>query len=277
MDDFVKKIQERRIDGKYSLISKIGEGGHGAVYLGMFTLDCWTAFLSLNLPGENFETDEQVALKLVHCRNGFSSLEEEVETYHSFEGLPGFPKLYSYSERDDYKVMVLDLLGPSLEDLFVFCDRKFSLKTTLMLIDQLLERFQALHSKKYIHRDVKPQNCLLGSGRNGNVVYLTDFGLSREIMTIKEGDDEVLPKHPRLVGTTRYASIRGHLGYGKPNYRHDGSDSDQGYSANAKRRLGIPGLYDDILLPRQSSLARTQGTRRQRKGPVSDGDEEVIG
>lgn len=164
--------------------------------------------------GQDLETGEQVALKLVHCRNDFSSLDEEVEIYHGFEGLHGFPRLHSYTQKDDYKVMVLQLLGPSLEDLFVFCERKFSLKTTLILIDQLLERFQTLHSKGYIHRDVKPQNCLMGTSRNGNVVYLTDFGLSREVITTEEGD-EVRPNRPRLVGTTRYASIRGHLGQGE--------------------------------------------------------------
>ncbi|KAK3700520.1 hypothetical protein LTR37_015921 [Vermiconidia calcicola] len=107
--------------------------------------------------------------------------------------------------------MVFELLGPSLEDLFVFCDRRFSLKTTLLLMDQLLTRFKALHSKRWLHRDVKPQNCLLGIGKNGNVVYLTDFGLSREVITLDEAE-ELPPKRACLVGTTRFASISGHSG-----------------------------------------------------------------
>ena len=141
-----------------------------------------------------------------------------MERYDSFRGLPGFPEMYAYCSKDDYQVMVFELLGPSLEDLFAFCDHQFSLKTTLLLMDQLLSRFEALHSEGLLHRDVKPQNFLLGTGKNGNVVYLTDFGLSREVVTPDEVK-ELLPVRPHLVGTTRYASIRGHSGQGRYSHR----------------------------------------------------------
>ena len=213
MSDFIEKIQDRRIGSKYSLVRKIGVGGYGAVYLGMGSTDAVFHFTLSLFEGQNLDTGEQVALKLVHRFEDFSSLEEEVERYESFRGLPGFPETYSYCSKDDYQVMVFELLGPSLEDLFVFCDRHFSLKTTLLLMDQLLSRFEDLHSKGWLHRDVKPQNCLMGTGRNGNIVYLTDFGLSREVMTAEEA--QKLPRQPHFVGTTRYASIKGHSGQGR--------------------------------------------------------------
>ena len=146
-------------------------------------------------------------------------LDEEVERYRTFRGQPGFPEMYWYGQQDDYNVMIFELLGPSLEDLFVFCGRQFSVKTCLMIIDQLLSRLELLHSKGLLHRDVKPQNFLLGSGTRGNVVYMTDFGLSREYMANIDGVEHQNATRYRLVGTTRYASIRGHSGQGVCGYR----------------------------------------------------------
>jgi serine/threonine protein kinase len=77
--------------------------------------------------------------------------------------------------------MVFKLLGLILENLFNYCDRKFSLKTMLLLIDQLISHFQFIHSKGYIHRDVKPDNLLIGISPQGNTVYMTDIGLPKEI------------------------------------------------------------------------------------------------
>lgn len=66
--------------------------------------------------------------------------------------------------------MIIDLLGPSLEDLFTFCGKRFSLKTVLMLADQLIHRLEYFHSRSYLHRDVKPDNFLIGSGSR-RVIY----------------------------------------------------------------------------------------------------------
>ena len=75
--------------------------------------------------------------------------------------------------------MVTPLLGPSLEDLYQYCDNRFSLKTTLMVFYQLLERLEWMHGKNYIHRDLKPENIMLGLAAKSHTVYLVDFGLAR--------------------------------------------------------------------------------------------------
>ena len=109
--------------------------------------------------------------------------------------------------------MVFDLLGPSLEDLFQFCGRKFSLKTVLMLADQLLDRLEFIHSRDIIHRDIKPANCLMGMGKQGNIVYITDLGIATERRSTQGRLNPSL--RPGLVGTARFASVNGHLGVGK--------------------------------------------------------------
>jgi len=77
----------------------------------------------------------------------------------------GIPTVHWFGVEGDYNCMVMDLLGPSLEDLFTFCKRKFSLKTVLMVADQMIQRIEFLHNNHFIHRDMKPDNFLAGLGK----------------------------------------------------------------------------------------------------------------
>ncbi len=158
--------------------------------------------------GHHLESGEEVALKLEYNQVNPSQLKNEVDIYKQLSGGSGIPQVYWYGSDCEFRIMAFELLGPSLEDLFNYCSRKFSLKTVLLLADQLISRFQYIHSKGYIHRDVKPDNLLMGIGTQGNTVYMTDIGLAKEI----EDPDRHMYS---VVGTLRYASINAHLGKGE--------------------------------------------------------------
>ena len=99
----------------------------------------------------------------------------------------GFAKIYDYGVHKFYYFMAMDLLGPSLAELFHFCDGRFSLKTTLKIGYQMIERLQHLHSKGLVHRDIKPDNILMGANDQSHLVHLVDFGLVKKVVDIKTG------------------------------------------------------------------------------------------
>lgn len=111
-----------------------------------------------------------------------------------------------------YHVMVMDLLGPSLEDLFQACKRKFSLKTVLLIAIQMVKLIQKVHEERIIHRDIKPDNFLIGCTESTkDNVYIIDFGLAK---CYRNSEGEHIPYRDgkNLTGTARYASIATHLG-----------------------------------------------------------------
>lgn len=76
--------------------------------------------------------------------------------------------------------MLMDLLGSSLEDLFNDHGKRLSLKTALQIGEQMIDRIETIHEKHVVHRDIKPDNFLMGVGKNAHIVYIVDFGLSKK-------------------------------------------------------------------------------------------------
>ena len=104
----------------------------------------------------------------------------ESKLYKILQGGVGIPHIRWYGPERDYNVLVMDLLGPSLEDLFNLCSRRFTMKTVLMLADQMIDRIEYVHSKNFIHRDIKPDNFLMGTCKHSNKLFLIDFGLAKK-------------------------------------------------------------------------------------------------
>ena len=124
----------------------------------------------------------------------------------------GIPNVLWYGIEGDYKAMVMELLGHSLEDLFQYCGRKFTLKTVCMLADQMISRLEYMHTNNFIHRDMKPDNFLMGNGTKRSSVFLIDFGLSKRYKDAKTGEHIPYRDNKSLTGTARYASVNTHIG-----------------------------------------------------------------
>ncbi|VDL72664.1 unnamed protein product [Nippostrongylus brasiliensis] len=185
---------ELRVGGRFRLGRKIGSGSFGDIYLGL-----------------NVQTNEEVAVKLECIKSKHPQLHIEARLYRVMSGGIGIPDVKWCGLEGDYNVMVMELLGPSLEDLFNFCQRKFSLKTVLLLADQMITRIEYIHERDYIHRDIKPDNFLMGLGKRGNLVYIIDFGLAKKY---RDSRSQHIPyrENKNLTGTARYASVNTHRG-----------------------------------------------------------------
>ncbi|KAF8340152.1 kinase-like domain-containing protein [Amanita rubescens] len=188
---------DARVCDKYRLGKKIGSGSFGDIYVGV-----------------NIQLATQVAIKFEPANSRHRLLKSEAYIYKALAGGVGVPTVHWYGTAEcDCNAMVLDLLGPSLEDLFNLCGCKFTLKTVLLLADQMISRIEFIHSRNFIHRNIKPDNFLIGIGMDQvNHVNIIDFGLTKRYRDPRTLTHIPYKDGKSFTGTTRYASINAHLG-----------------------------------------------------------------
>lgn len=189
-------VKPRTVGNKYAVEGMVGSGALCRVY-----------------QGSDLKSHEVVGIKLEDTRTDHAlHLLHESRLYNILRGGKGVPNMRWFGQEQGYNVMVLDRLGPNLLHLFNICGQRFSLKTVIMLGYQMIDRVEYVHSRGLVHRDLKPENFLLGCGRQGNQVFIIDFGLAKEYVDPETRRHIPFRERRSFTGTARYASRNQHCG-----------------------------------------------------------------
>ncbi|EAR82969.2 casein kinase (macronuclear) [Tetrahymena thermophila SB210] len=189
----------------YEILEKLDQGSFGYVFKARRQKDP-------NNKHINSQGDDLYAVKIEdNTSKNQDTLTKEAKILYDLKAEKGFTRMYYYIKNDKINIMVTTLLDKSLDKLFNICKKKFTLKTVLMIADQMLTRLQHFHSRGYVHRDIKPDNFMIGRGVEKNQIFLIDFGLSKSYLK-KNGAHIDFSEKVGLVGTTRYTSVQSHLG-----------------------------------------------------------------
>ncbi|KAF3653834.1 putative coatomer subunit beta-1-like [Capsicum annuum] len=193
----------------YKVERKLGKGGFGQVFLGR------------RLTGGNERTNGplalEVALKFEHRNSKGCSYGPpyEWQVYNTLGGSHGVPRVHYKGRAGDYYVMVMDMLGPSLWDVWNSSGQSMSAEMVACIAVESLSILEKLHAKGYVHGDVKPENFLLGqpSTPQEKKLFLVDLGLATKWKDTSKGQHVGYDQRPDTFrGTVRYASAHAHLG-----------------------------------------------------------------
>ena len=192
----IKEKEEHRLDKDFTIFvhKQLGKGGFGQLYL-----------------GRNIQQNNFVAIK-VEEQNPRSRLINEYQIMKEISEGDGIPKVYKLHRGKKHNYLIMQLLGKSLDKLFVDMKKKFSIKTVCMLAYQMVQRIEYIHSRGYIHRDIKPGNFLIGKNIDNKKIYIIDFGLSKKYIDKNTGNHIIYKEGKGLTGTARYVSLNTHYG-----------------------------------------------------------------
>ncbi len=191
-----KKSVFPNIGNDFEIIGKIKEGGFGEVFLARDTTN-----------------NTEFAIKLE--KNVIQAcLPHEIVIYQYLSKDPSFiehmPSMHFYGEAHFAEYMAMDYMGLNLNELLKLCGGKFSLKTVLMIADQMLQHIEFIHSKGLLHRDIKPNNFVLGRGEKSKKIYLIDFG-SSDFYIDSKGEHINWCETTSMIASVVFGSINNHL------------------------------------------------------------------
>ena len=185
---FYNTFKSRLIFGKYSIKYLISKGSFGEVYLGTNIIN-----------GKNY------ALKVEEIKSGILYLKNECYILLNLKG-PGIPSVISFGVSDNYNILVENLLGKSIWDIWNEKKCKFILKDTCLFAIQAISLLEYVHSKNYLHRDIKPANFLVGNPDNSQL-YLIDFGNAKKFRSSKTGKHIMYMKSKFIKGALLFLSM----------------------------------------------------------------------
>ena len=171
---------------KYKTIKKLGEGSFGKVYKASYN-------------------NELFAIKFEKKSSNQSLLESEA-TIMNYLKCKYIPNIESFGQNNEYNILIMQLMDKSLEDL-INIYKTFSIKTTCLLAYQMINILKFIHDNHIIHRDIKPDNFVMGIKEKNQNLYILDFGLAKKYRSSKNLVQYPLIKKKKLTGTARYASI----------------------------------------------------------------------
>lgn len=195
----------------YKIEKKLGKGGFGQVYVGRRLSPVNTNEKSTS-PGA-----VEVALKFEHrsskgCNYGPPY---EWQVYNTLGGSHGVPRVHYKGRQGDYYIMVMDILGPSLWDVWNNNSHTMSIEMVACIAIEAISILEKMHSRGYVHGDVKPENFLLGPPGTPDEkrLFLVDLGLATRWRDSTTGRHVEYDQRPDVFrGTVRYASVHAHLG-----------------------------------------------------------------
>jgi serine/threonine protein kinase len=131
-----------RVDGRFRLKESLGSGSYGMSFILMLIQiqNIWT-LLAVVYRAQNIINGDVVAVKLEPATDHSSSVEREYHILKQLEGGIGIPSAHWFGRESIHHALVLDLLGPSLQDIFLARNQKFSLHAVVDLGDQLVSQF----------------------------------------------------------------------------------------------------------------------------------------